>query len=274
MSSTPTAPAAAATQPQPQPGPWLVDAAGLARDGAREEAADRGYEPDSTVGAYRGVRYEDDVSVTHLFDATVPGYGGWQWQVTVASAGADFPVTVSEALLRPGPAALIAKEWVPWEMRVRQGDLGIGDVLPAREDDERLVPGYLSSDDPGVEEVSYEVGLGRRRVMSRRGRLDAAERWRGGEFGPRSDMARSAPQPCGTCGFYLPLAGSMRAAFGVCGNEVAPADGHVVHVEYGCGAHSETDVDTGAVVPVAQVVYDDSRLDVEAVGSSGAGLES
>ncbi|SNR56593.1 Protein of unknown function [Haloechinothrix alba] len=269
MSSTPTA---AATQPQP--GPWLVDAAGLARDAAREEAADRGYDPDSTVGSYCGVRHEDDVSVTHLFDAAVPGYGGWQWQVTVASAGEDFPVTVSEVLLRPGPGALIAKDWVPWEMRVRQGDLGIGDVLPVREDDERLVPGYLSSDDPGVEEVSYEIGLGRARVLSRRGRLDAAERWRGGEFGPRSDMARSAPQPCGTCGFYLPLAGSMRAAFGVCGNEVAPADGHVVHVEYGCGAHSEADVDTGAVVPVAQLVYDDSRLDVDGVESSGAGLES
>ena len=30
---------------------------------------------------------------------------------------------------------------------------------------------------------------------------------------------------CGTCGFYLPLAGPMRGMFGVCGNLYAPDDG-------------------------------------------------
>ena len=119
------------------------------------------------------------------------------------------------------------------------------------------------SDDPAVEETATEVGLGRVRVMSRPARLEAADRWQQSEYGPRSDMARSAPAHCGTCGFYLPLAGSLRAAFGTCGNEISPADAHVVHAEYGCGAHSEAEVEQVSPVLVADLIYDDAQLDVE-----------
>jgi hypothetical protein len=52
-------------------------------------------------------------------------------------------------------------------------------------------------------------------------------------------MARSAPGPCATCGFWLPLAGSLRQRVGACGNVYAPADGRVVTADYGCGAHSQ-----------------------------------
>ncbi|HWE90602.1 MAG TPA: DUF3027 domain-containing protein, partial [Pseudonocardiaceae bacterium] len=97
----------------------------------------------------------------------------------------------------------------------------------------------------------------------------AAARWHGGDHGPRAEMARSAPEHCGTCAFYLPVAGSLRAAFGVCGNEISPADGRVVHVEYGCGAHSEVEVDLSAGVPVADLVYDDSALDIAPSADSG-----
>lgn len=236
----------------------LSDAVELARDAAVAEAGAE------QVGKHAGVHAEDAVSASHLFEAAVPGYGGWYWSVTVATAGPGEPVTVSEVVLTPGPDALVAPKWVPWERRVRPGDLGVGDILPTEEDDPRLVPGYVQSDDPAVEEVAHEIGLGRPRVLSRYGRTEAAGRWRSGEFGPRSDMARSAPAACGTCGFYLPLAGSLRAAFGVCGNEIAPADGHVVNVEYGCGAHSEVEVEATSSVPVAELVYDDSLLDMEA----------
>jgi hypothetical protein len=166
-------------------------------------------------------------------------------------------------VLLPGPEALVAPAWVPWQERVQAGDLGVGDLLPTAPDDPRLVPAYVQSDDAAVEEVATELGLGRVRVMSRPARLEAAERWQGGEFGPGSDMARSAPEHCGTCGFYLQVDGSLRAAFGVCGNEIAPADGHVVHVEYGCGAHSELRIDQGSPVLVADLIYDDSLLDIE-----------
>ncbi|WP_020669983.1 DUF3027 domain-containing protein [Amycolatopsis nigrescens] len=237
----------------------LAEAVETARAAAVEET-----DP-AQVGAHAGVEREDAVSATHLFEAEVPGYRGWHWSVTVATAGPGEPVTVSEVVLRPGPDARVAPKWVPWERRVRPGDLGVGDIFPTDSDDPRLAPAYLASDDPAVEEVARDVGLGRVHVLSRYGREDAASRWRAGEFGPRSDMARSAPDVCGTCGFFLPVAGSMRGAFGVCANDISPADGHAVNVEYGCGAHSEIEVEVSSSIPVAELVYDDSLLDMEPV---------
>ncbi|MDU0294641.1 DUF3027 domain-containing protein [Saccharothrix longispora] len=258
--------------PTQQPDPVLADTAAveLARAAAQEEAgAER-------IGDHVGVIAEDEVSATHLFEAEHAGYRGWNWAVTVAFAGPGTPLSVSEVVLLPGDEALVAPDWVPWHERVRAGDLGVGDLLPAPEDDPRLAPGYVASDDPAVEEVALEVGLGRVRVLSREGVLDAAQRWHSGDFGPRSEMARSAPAHCGTCGFYQRVAGSLGAAFGICANELTPADGHVVHVEYGCGAHSEVEVEGGSAIPVADVVYDDAVLDVEAneVSDAGAGTAS
>jgi len=171
-------------------------------------------------------------------------------------------VTVSEVVLLPGVDALVAPAWVPWTQRVRAGDLGVGDLLPTNPDDPRLVPGYLSEDDPPVEQLSPELGLGRPRVLSREARLALLQRWRDGDRGPDSEMARSAPDRCASCGFYLPLGGLLAAALGVCGNELAPADGQVVHAEFGCGAHSEVQVATGPSVPVAELVYDDAELEI------------
>lgn len=209
------------------------------------------------VGAHVEAQVEDGHAVTHYFEADRPGYRGWRWAVTVADGGPDAPPTVSEVVLLPGPDAVVAPVWVPWQDRVRAGDLGVGDLLPSQADDDRLVPGYLASDDPAVEEAAVEIGLGRPRVLSRNGRDDAVSRWYDGTRGPGAQMARAAPGSCVTCGFFLPLAGSLRAAFGACGNEYSPADGAVVHAEYGCGAHSDTDADAGPTTPVAELVYDD-----------------
>jgi hypothetical protein len=234
----------------------LFDAVELAREAAVELAdAD-------AVGEHQEALAEDGGAVTHYFAANQPGYRGWRWAVTVACAGADSPVTVSEMALLPGPDALVAPAWVPWQERVRPGDLGVGDLLPTDPDDPRLVPGYLAAEDLSVRDVAFEVGLGRPRVLSPLGRDEAGERWFAGQHGPRSEMARAAPGTCRTCGFYLMLAGSMSAAFGVCANEYAPADGAVVHAEYGCGAHSDVEPDQGTVTPVAEVVYDDG-VDLE-----------
>ncbi|GAA4612132.1 hypothetical protein GCM10023108_07260 [Saccharopolyspora hordei] len=269
------APSGDTGQPEPEPvNPELAAAVDVARAAAEDEArpgADPIGSPVLTVdpeaadpvGAHVGVEPEGPHAATHYFESNYPGYVGWRWAVTVASVGPGEPVTVSEVVLLPGPNALTAPEWVPWAERVRPGDVGPGDLLPTRPDDPRLAPGYLASDDPAVEDVAREVGLGRKRVLSHEGRLQAAERWYGGEFGPRSEMARSAPAACGTCGFFLKLAGSMGGAFGVCANEYAPADGRVVSVEFGCGAHSEVEVDVSSTVPVAEVVYDDATLDYE-----------
>ncbi|WP_433523299.1 DUF3027 domain-containing protein [Nocardia pseudovaccinii] len=232
--------------------PILADAVDVARRALLE------LEP-TGVGAHIGVTGEDEAAATHRFEATLPGYRGWQWAVVVAAPPDAQYATVSESALLPGPDALVAPDFVPWEQRIRPGDLAPGDLLAPPADDPRLVPGYIASGDPAVDEVALEIGLGRTKVLSREGREEAAERWYS-EYGPETDMAKAAPSTCGRCGFYLPLAGALRSAFGVCGNAMG-ADGHVVHAEYGCGAHSDVEVPTGGGSPLYEA-YDDAAFDV------------
>ena len=253
---------------QPSAADPLTAAIEVARAAAVESAGD----PD-LVGEHLGAVPEADRSVelgevlTHTFASRLPGYVGWHWAVTIARVPGEDRITVDEVVLLPGDQALLAPAWVPWHERLRPGDLSVGDVLPATEDDPRLSPAYTvdddSADDPEASVVAREIGLGRERVMSREGRADAVARWNAGEFGPSSPMARQAPGPCGTCGFYLPLAGSLRHALGACGNAYAPADGRVVTADYGCGAHSQA---TLVVVEPVEVVtsarYDTSDYDV------------
>src|SRR5581483_1429191 len=87
--------------------------------------------------------------------------------------------------------------------------------------------------------VSFELGLGRVRVLSYDGRVDAVERWYAGDAGPEAPIARAAPAACASCGFFVPLTGALRQAFGACANEYAPDDGRIVSVDHGCGAHSQ-----------------------------------
>ncbi|HEU5267129.1 MAG TPA: DUF3027 domain-containing protein [Jatrophihabitans sp.] len=238
--------------PVDAPDPLLVEAAATARAAAVEVAGD-------AVGEHLGARAAGEQVVTHAFAATLPGYRGWYWAVSLArTADSDRP-TIDEVVLLPGGDALLPPPWVPWDERVRPGDLTPGDLLPPPPDDARLVPAYLLSDDPAVEPVAFELGLGRVHVMSREGRLLAAARWYAGDHGPDTSMARHAPGRCGTCGFYLPLAGSLQAGFGVCGNELTDSDGQVVSVEYGCGAHSETVVAPIPHVENVEMAYDDGE---------------
>jgi Protein of unknown function (DUF3027) len=218
------------------------------------------------VGDHLEVVAEGERLVTHFFESLLPGYRGWRWAVTVTRIARSRHVTVCETALLPGPAALRPPSWVPWHERLQPGDLGVGDLLPTAPDDDRLVPGYVFSDDPAVEEVAWELGLGRPRLMSREGRSETASRWYDGEHGPGAAIAQAAPRTarCGGCGFYLPLAGAMRPLFGVCGNIYAPDDGQVVSVDHGCGAHSEVLVAQVAVEELP-TVYDDSEVESVAV---------
>src|SRR5204863_5050565 len=58
----------------------LADAVEFARAAVLEDA------PEEQLGAHVGVTREDAVTASHLFEAQVPGYGGWRWSVTVALA--------------------------------------------------------------------------------------------------------------------------------------------------------------------------------------------
>lgn len=236
--------------------PPLAEAVDLARAAVEEVAGA------AAVGQHARVVCEAENTATHYFESVLAGYRGWQWACVVSASGDH--ATIDEISLMPGPDALLAPEWVPWSERVRPGDLGAGDVLPVAEDDERLAPGYSLVDDgaPDLVDNAVPLGLGKERVLSAEGRAAAAQRWIDGDFGPTAASAKQAENSCGTCGFLVPLGGSLGRAFGVCANELS-ADGHVVSLEYGCGAHSATREPDDGPGQVVGEAFDDHALDVE-----------
>jgi len=132
-------------------------------------------------------------------------------------------------------------DWIPYSERITAEDVGVGTIVPTAADDARLVPAsaVLPSDEELDLHELFELGAGRLRVLSIEGRDQAAKRWIEGDRGPNAPIAQFAPKNCGSCGFYLPIAGSFRQAFGVCANAISPEDARVVSVNHGCGAHSE-----------------------------------
>src|SRR5262249_44740778 len=165
------------------------------------------------VGDHVGMQSEGDRVVTHLFTCLDPAYVGWRWAVTVARASRSKVVTVDECVLLPGAESLLAPPWVPWSERVLPGDLGVGDLMPAPSDDERLVPVAALEGDDGVldwgdgngwEEGDLAASLGvsapegaertgRARVLSAIGRGTTAVRWDTSDHGPGTPLAHAAP---------------------------------------------------------------------------------
>jgi len=249
-----------------------AEAVELAREAAEASAS-------GEVGEHLGCEAEDDRVVNHRFACRNPAYLGWHWAVTVSRALRSRVPTVCETVLLPGETAVLAPAWLPWEERLRPGDLGPGDILPPAEDDDRLLPGWAADVaepfDPREAEaaeeiwmVAAEAGLGRPRVMSPIGRDDATDRWYGGDRGPLAPIALAASDHCSTCGFLLPMAGSVGRVFGVCGNEYAPDDGRVVSMDHGCGAHSEVVAAAAALSERSAPVLDEIAFDV-IVGEDG-----
>ncbi len=123
--------------------------------------------------------------------------------------------TVCETNLVPGDGALLSPEWLPYADRIAPGDLGAGDVLPYKEDDPLLEAGFEATGDEEVDELAtYELGLGRKRVLSAEGREAAAQRWYEGENGPhrrgrREGVLRPAP-PAGTSSRWRVPSGFFR----------------------------------------------------------------
>jgi hypothetical protein len=217
----------------------LVAAVDVARDAAVQEA-----DSPSAVGEHLGTFAEEDRIVSHAFACLLPGYRGWRWTITLARAPRARVATVSEVTLLPGDEALVAPTWLPWADRLAPGDLQPGVIIPRVVDDPHLESGFEATGEDDVDQVAlWELGLGRRRVLSREGREEAAQRWYDGAHGPHDPHAEQAAAECRTCGFFVPMAGALRQVFGVCANEWSPSDGQVVSLDHGCGAHSELDVD-------------------------------
>ncbi len=225
--------------------------------------------PEAEVGEHLEVLADGERVVTHLFACQRAGYTGWRWSVTLARAYRQRSISVDEVVLIPGPEAIVAPAWVPYRERIQPGDLSPGDLLPVSDDDPRLVPTYSFGDDPldadekaQIRTVAKDLGLGRIRTLSVEGRDAAAERWYAGDGGPDSPLARSAPEPCSTCGFLVRLAGPMAETFGVCANGDANDDGRVVAFGHGCGAHSEVRLaKKHAPVPLPDHVWDTVTVD-------------
>lgn len=255
-----------------------LDAVAAAAVELAREALEDVTEP-GQVGEHLRVEATGERLVTHVFECTMPGYRGWSWVVVLARASRAKAATVAETALLPGEDAILAPAWEPWSERLKPEDVGADDLLPYREQDERLEQGYEATGDEDEDRVAlWELGLGRPRVLSQEGRGEAAERWQAGEFGPRQTSSRgrkgTVPASCTSCGFLMKLSGSLRSEFGVCTNEWSPADGRVVHLGYGCGAHSETGQDDGEpeIPRGAGVIVDE--LDVEVVDDEKAAADA
>ena len=262
----------AATTRSRTPDRLCAEAVDFARGAAVEAAGE------AAVGEHLGVDVDGERVVTHYFATREWAYRGWRWAVTVTRASRSRQVTLDETVLLPGPDALTAPQWVPWSERLRPGDMGPGDLLPTDEDDLRLEPGWTGADEPApnsaladgrlaaatgdgsdsagavdteelaapitrgsISAVAMELGFGRARVLSRLGLHLAADRWEK-DYGAHTPMAQAAPASCSSCGFLVPIAGSLSQTFGICANEFGPADGRIVALDYGCGGHSEAAV--------------------------------
>ena len=169
-----------------------ADAQALARAAAVALAgADR-------VGDYLGAEPEGERLVTHLFTCLDPAYHGWRWAVTVTRASRSKTVTISECLLLPGPDSVLAPPWVPWRERLRPGDLGVGDILPAAADDERLVPVAALEGDDGVGDWG-EAGWAAAGLKPPGGAEDEDED-EDGEAGPEGGAGEAAGEAAGAGG--------------------------------------------------------------------------
>lgn len=234
----------------------LATALEVARRGAEAIA-----EADS-VGEHLSFSMVADRVGTHYFACTARAYPHWRWAVTVARVPRSKTVTISEANLVPDDGAILSPAWVPYAERLAPGDVGPGDITPLVADDPLLVAGFEATGEEDVDVLAqWELGLGRPRVLSAEGREVAAQRWYDGGSGPSAPVAVKAPAPCSTCGFYLPMAGALRAVFGVCANEWSPSDGRVVSLDHGCGAHSEVDAPAPEPERVTSPILDELALD-------------
>lgn len=221
----------------------VAEATELARSAAEEVSG-----PEA-VGGHLGVVAERGERVaTHYFACELSAYPQWRWAVTLVRAARAKVATINEVALLPEEGALLAPAWVPWEERIQPGDIAPGLLMATPDNDPRLEPGFAATDLPADADTSEwvqlrttvaELGLGRERVLSKHGRDEAAERWLKGAPGYTDEGSREAPANCGTCGYFVPLRGSLGTLFGACANAYSPSDARVVHLDHGCGGHSD-----------------------------------
>lgn len=233
----------------------------IAREAVIAEAGE------AALGAFLKRHEVDETVFDYVFAARLPGYRGWHWSVMVVELTEDANPTINGVYLLPGERALRTPTWVPWSTRVRPGDHGVAELLPEADADLRLVPGYVAdaSDEWWGTSTAFwwQVGLGRKHMLSVAGRDQLVERWYASSRGP--DVNREEPLTdsdfrCSTCAFFIPLSGAVGSVFGGCVNVFSHDEGTVVSFDHGCLAHSEVPR-VSASVAVAEPFLDEFGYD-------------
>ena len=91
--------------------------------------------PEATIGAPTG-SVDEAGATTVTFQASMAGYPGWHWTVSVATLEGEEP-SVLEVELMPGDGALLAPDWVPWSERLADYEAA-QEALAVDESDDEL----------------------------------------------------------------------------------------------------------------------------------------
>jgi hypothetical protein len=106
--------------------------------------------PVTTVGDFVSATDNGEDATTYAFVATMSGYPGWNWTITIAHLPGEEP-TVVESELTPADGALLAPDWIPWSDRMddyRAAQAAIAEAGEAVE-----VDGDTSDDDDDDDEL-------------------------------------------------------------------------------------------------------------------------
>lgn len=115
------------------------------RDIARAVAMSVADEPEQVGEVVNAIELDDNVTDFRLA-ASVRGYEGWQWSVTLYHDVEVGTWTVNESSLVPTDDALMPPAWVPWKDRLEPTDLAPTDSIGTDPDDPRLEGGFRKTE--------------------------------------------------------------------------------------------------------------------------------
>lgn len=115
------------------------------RDIARAVAMDVADEPEQVGEVVNAIELDDNVTDFRLA-ASVRGYEGWQWSVTLYHDVEVGTWTVNESSLVPTDDALMPPAWIPWKDRLEPTDLAPTDSIGTDPDDPRLEGGFRKTE--------------------------------------------------------------------------------------------------------------------------------
>ncbi|NMM96867.1 hypothetical protein G1C98_1603 [Bifidobacterium sp. DSM 109960] len=115
------------------------------RDLARAVAMSVADEPEQVGEVVNAIELDDNVTDFRLA-ASVRGYEGWQWSVTLYHDVEVGTWTVNESSLVPTDDALMPPAWVPWKDRLEPTDLAPTDSIGTDPDDPRLEGGFRKTE--------------------------------------------------------------------------------------------------------------------------------